>query len=410
MNAPVRKRGRWPLLVSFLSAFYLLSSKSALPEPHLSSRSLLTSAQWYESDVEKAVVSKSGETEVHLPDNMVQNWNKGSRIRQASVMIGDQHKLIFEPCMETHLDHARKWGYPTHILKHDLSGKAGWIRLVLEKSLHILSLLVSEMAKASHERADWVIWLDPDAIVVNNNIPWTTFLPREDSFSDIHFIASRDWNDLNYGVFFVQVNEWSINFLTQVATFPKSRPGIDTSEDVDIDAIWWVLSQSENQDNVIYQPRSWYNGYDLGDQGVSEMYEGNMQVHLVGVDSRRRKEAAVTWWLSKIEKSPQKMHMTLEASGYPEKVQMFWEILKTARELLQESQKRSYKMRLNLNEVKDAEEELQNFIRFAASDMEGMITAKVMLRKAHDDAEIKIAEDHRTSMVASIALNDARLT
>ena len=157
MNAPVWKKGRWLLLVSFLSAFYLLSSKSALPEPHLSSRSLLTSAQWYESDVEKAVVSKSGETEVHLPDNMVQNWNKGSRIRQASIMIGDQHKLIFEPCMETHLNHARKWGYPTHILKHDLSGKAGWIRFVLEKSLHILSLLVSEMAKASHERADWIV-------------------------------------------------------------------------------------------------------------------------------------------------------------------------------------------------------------------------------------------------------------
>lgn len=148
---------RWLVLVSFLSAFYLLSRKSASPEPHLLSRSLLTSAQWHESDVKNAVGSKTGEVEVHIPDNMIQSWKKGSRIRQASMIIGDQHKLIFEPSMETHLDHARKWGYPTHILKHDLSGKAGWIRLVLEKSLHVLSLLVSEMAKASHERADWIV-------------------------------------------------------------------------------------------------------------------------------------------------------------------------------------------------------------------------------------------------------------
>ena len=148
---------RWLVLFSFLSTFYFLSRKSASPEPHLLSRSLLTSAEWHQSDVENAVDSKNGEVEVHIPENMMQSWKKGPRIRQASIIIGDQHKSIFEPCMETHLDHARKWGYPTHILKHDLSGKAGWIRLVLEKSLHVLSLLVSEMAKASHERADWIV-------------------------------------------------------------------------------------------------------------------------------------------------------------------------------------------------------------------------------------------------------------
>lgn len=255
-------------------------------------------------------------------------------------------------------------------------------------------------------------WFDADTIIINNNIPWTIFLPREESFPDIHFIANRDWNDLNYGAFFLRVNEWSIKFLTQVATFPQSRPDVDTSEDIDIDAMWWVLDQPENQDHVIYQPRSWYNGYDRGDRGISEIYEGDMQVHLVGVDSERRKEAAVHWWLSKIEQSPQKMHLPLEASGYPEKIQMFWEVLNTAKELLQQSQKRSYKLRLNWNEVKDAEDELQNFIRYAAFDIEGMITAMVTLQKAYDDAEIQIAEDHKTSMVAAkvIAPSDAPLT
>lgn len=253
-------------------------------------------------------------------------------------------------------------------------------------------------------------WFDADTIILNNNIPWTMFLPQEDFFSGIHFIASRDWDDLNYGVFFLRVNEWSINFLTQVATFPQSRPDVSRSGDIDIDAMWWVLDQPENQDHVIYQPRSWYNGYDLRDRGISEIREGDMQVHLVGVNDDRRKEAAAHWWLSKIEKSPQKMHMPLEASKYPEKVQMFWEALKTAMELLQRSQERSYKLRLNFKGVKDAEEELQNMIRLAAFDMDGMKTAMVMLQRAYENVEIRIAEEHQTSMDAAIAVNDVQLT
>ena len=66
------------------------------------------------------------------------------------------------------------------------------------------------------------------------NIPWKVFLPQEDFFSEIYLIASRDWNELNYGIFFVRMNEWSINFLTQVTTFPRSRPDVNTSEDVEI--------------------------------------------------------------------------------------------------------------------------------------------------------------------------------
>lgn len=91
-------------------------------------------------------------------------------------------------------------------------------------------------------------WFDADTIVLNNNIPWVTFLPRENSFPDVHFIASRDWDDLDYGVFFVRVNQWSIKFLTQVATFPQSRPDAYTIQDIDIDAMWWALEQPENVD------------------------------------------------------------------------------------------------------------------------------------------------------------------
>lgn len=45
--------------------------------------------------------------------------------------------------METHIKHARQWGYPTHISRHDPSGNSGQIRLVLEKALHVLSMCMT---------------------------------------------------------------------------------------------------------------------------------------------------------------------------------------------------------------------------------------------------------------------------
>ena len=83
--------------------------------------------------------------------------------------------------------------------------------------------------------------------------------------------------------------------------------------------------------------------------------------------------------------------------------------MEIAKKLLQLSRNLSYKSKLNVNEVKDAEEELQNSIHSAAFDIEGMTTAMVALVQANDDAERRVAEDHHTSMVAAIALNDAHL-
>ena len=66
---------------------------------------------------------------------------------------------------------------------------------------------------------------------------------------------------------------------------------------------------------MVYQPRSWCNGYDLGEWGLLEIYEGDMQVHLVGVASEEQREAAVQWWLSKIETSRQMMQDTARSLG-----------------------------------------------------------------------------------------------
>ena len=91
--------------------------------------------------------------------------------------------------METHIKHARQWGYPTHISKHDPSGNSGQIRLVLEKALHVLSMLMSEAVKASHERATgWCEHLNPPEM---RHLRSTKF-PKVSACSDL---SSLRWFD-----------------------------------------------------------------------------------------------------------------------------------------------------------------------------------------------------------------------
>ena len=151
------------------------------------------------------------------------------------------------------------WGtlYLTYILKQDLSGTDSLIIRVLLKSLHVLSFSMSEMTKAfMNERTGLCGELTRlrcvtlGAQIFQGYLPVLTALSiagstrillsltktshgrcscHEAFFSDIHLIAHRDWNELNNRVFFVRVNGWSSDFLTQVATFPRSRPNVDTS-------------------------------------------------------------------------------------------------------------------------------------------------------------------------------------
>jgi hypothetical protein len=58
----------------------------------------------------------------------------GPRIRQATMLFGTSRdrgqNVMYERATKTHLKHAERWGYPTHILRQDIVGKGDWKRLV----------------------------------------------------------------------------------------------------------------------------------------------------------------------------------------------------------------------------------------------------------------------------------------
>lgn len=62
----------------------------------------------------------------------------GARIRQACMLFSSKdaskqmgENVAYERSMRTHLKHAEKWGYPSHILREDIIGHGQWEVLVL---------------------------------------------------------------------------------------------------------------------------------------------------------------------------------------------------------------------------------------------------------------------------------------
>ena len=86
------------------------------------------------------------------------------RILQTTMLLGDQSNNITERCVQTHLEHAEKWGYKTIVLRRDFmsfehqnGANSNYPKLLWDKALHMLSLLLDELKKPDHLRAEWLM-------------------------------------------------------------------------------------------------------------------------------------------------------------------------------------------------------------------------------------------------------------
>lgn len=154
-----------------------------------------------------------------------------------------------------------------------------------------------------------------------------TFLPPDD-FSQYHFLAAKDWNGLNAGVFFIRVHQWSVDFITEVMAEPLLKPNIEHLflEQGDMAR---VLEKPKYRDNVVYQPRIWYNTYSKGtvDAEDPDVVLGDMQVHFPGLAN---KQESMGYWLDMVEKT-EAWTVPLHETEYPGQVEEFWELLRKVR-------------------------------------------------------------------------------
>lgn len=235
-------------------------------------------------------------------------------------MLFGMTSATYKRAIETHKRQAQRWNYTTEILKRD-EGCGVWTKLIF-----LLNLVGSEMQKPADTRAEWIMWADADALILNPNIPLSIFLPPPD-LPHIHFVGNKDWNGLNAGVFFIRVHPWTISLFTSAMSFPICHRDTDLRGLAEQEAMRLSFERENGgkddkgwRSGIVFMPRTWFNAYELfqGEIQGSDYYNkamktaitsypglemdhrfegvrGSMVAHFAGVDGQVRQDLMADW-------------------------------------------------------------------------------------------------------------------
>lgn len=209
------------------------------------------------------------------------------------------------------------------ILRDRLSD--GWAN----QAAYLLSIIVNELQKPAKQRTEWLLWFQPDVVVLNPQIPLEIFLPQELEFSDVNFLATHDdHGELDSGVFFLRVHEWSARLLTHVLTTSSDSPGMQQAPSKESFALGTALKGDGFRDSVYYQPRTWYNAYAVS-ANISEYQFGDVQLHFQGMGGD--KWSGLSRTLDLLSSTPSDFSVPLGRTSYTTEIDAYWHRIASGR-------------------------------------------------------------------------------
>lgn len=178
-----------------------------------------------------------------------------------------------------------------------------------------MSIIVRELAKPADERMKWIMWMDADSMILNQEIRLEIFLDQlsEPMYEDIHFLVARDNWGLNSGVFFIRVHPKTLDIFGAAFAYHLCHPEEDLGGAYDQVAFSKTLSQEEHRRHVLWAPRTWFN------PRWPEILPGAMCCHFF-FDAERIEH--MNTWLDKL--SAGEGQIPYEESFYPAELQQFW--------------------------------------------------------------------------------------
>lgn len=166
-------------------------------------------------------------------------------------------------------------------------------------------------------------YFDADSIIMNPQIPLEIFIPPSD-FQHIHWLAGKDHNGLNAGVFLLRVNTWTLDLLSRVMTYKHYHP----SEDYPFEeqTILAKLTEKDEQfkPNSIYVPKGWFNAYF---STLHEVKPGLLLSHFPHPDYKWH----IYEWLRVLEADKDEAYKPVysrpvEETDYPAEIKLFWQV------------------------------------------------------------------------------------
>ncbi|KAF2103390.1 hypothetical protein NA57DRAFT_18268, partial [Rhizodiscina lignyota] len=221
----------------------------------------------------------------------------------------------YEKALQTHIDHAKKWGYPLYMARENAADG------MFNKVAYIMTVLLNELYKPADERVEWLFYFDVDSIVMNQQIPLEIFEPPSD-FSHINWIAGRDWNGLNAGVLMIRVCQWSLNLMTRTMTYKHYHQ--DEDYVFEEQSIFARLTEKDEEfkKEMIYVPRSWFNAYFYQ---LQEAKPGILLSHFPHPDFKWH----IYEWLKILDADKDEQYNPVynkpyEETDYPKEIKRFW--------------------------------------------------------------------------------------
>jgi hypothetical protein len=168
-------------------------------------------------------------------------------------------------------------------------------------------------------------------MIINPEIPLEIFLPPSD-FKDVHVLATKDSNGLNTGIFFIRVHRWSVEMLMEVLGFKFYKPEVDLGHSADQKAMEIIFEEPERVPFILYQPRLWYNAYDIGAR--FEARPGDIIVHFPGFEEFKADKMRKWWETLKNETTSAQWTVPLSRTGYISAVERYWQTARDGRRMI----------------------------------------------------------------------------
>jgi mannan polymerase II complex MNN10 subunit len=254
------------------------------------------------------------------------------RVALATITTG-KPKEAYQRAVQSHMLHAAVHETSTHVLCEQLADG------VWNKIAFLLNLVQNEMLKPKEERLEWILWIDRDAIILDPCRPLSSFLPPNTSeFEHINLIVNQDAGDLNAGLFFFKVNEWSARLFTTILAFRYYRPDEDLPS-AEQTAMSKLLSEGDKwSKGFVRVPWYWFNAYPAPKNSIVDFKagiepdnwqwyqarKGDFVVHFAGDDGR---EERMLQWLDVVER----MDVWKEGSeraDITDEVHQYWDSLR----------------------------------------------------------------------------------
>lgn len=101
------------------------------------------------SDANKTMPIGNGTLEIK-PNTTV--GDKQPRFAKVAVASGFED-ILYERALQTHIDHAEKWGYPLYMARENAADG------MFNKVAYIMTVLLNELYKPAEERVEWLLYV-----------------------------------------------------------------------------------------------------------------------------------------------------------------------------------------------------------------------------------------------------------